>query len=176
MKNNKFHHLNSQYSPYCNFRHNVKINPFLSVVWEKSKWMKDEKSYYVHVPWTVFLQVKLEWHPRGIATRSELSSFGRFKTGLFVILCSTWDCKISSVIFLIIWHTKYEMQYNEVRSEKGATKKNRLRSVHQRTQVHVIQTQLRPVIPGENRSVFDKTISTVLLQTGLSLLIILNRL
>ena len=40
-----------------------------------------------------------------------------------MILFSTSDCKICSVIFRIIWHIQYEMQYNEVQSEKGATKK-----------------------------------------------------
>ena len=58
-QNNKFHSLNSQYSTYCKFRYNIKIKTLLSVVGEKSKWMKDEESYYVHVPWTVLLQMNL---------------------------------------------------------------------------------------------------------------------
>ena len=49
-------------------------------------------------------------------------------------------------------------RYKKYNQKRGQLKKNRLRSVHQRSQV--IQTHLQQVLPGENRKVFDKTAST----------------
>ena len=82
----------------------------LSVVCEK--WMKDEESYYVHVPWTVLLQMKLTLHDICyVRFTNQMYFMSQMKTAFPQYLFSSSKICFLNIGICCKWFTGYSMSH-----------------------------------------------------------------